>query len=78
MLAYEPLLDADDHARAARTGVCLLGLHTTARPRWPTLRHVYELGEDAALFVEVTAREIGVEAYAVGYDMAGDELLTPL
>lgn len=58
-------------------GVRLLGIEAVRRPRWPALRHVYDLGEDAGLHLEVGPWG-GMTAFAVGYTMAGDELLTAL
>ena len=74
MLAYEPL---DELAQPSPVGVRLLGLEAVDRPRWKALRHVYDLGDDAGLHVEVGPFG-GVTASAVGYTMAGDELLTAI
>lgn len=78
LLALEPELDAEYHAYVARTGIQFLGIEATRRQgAWPTLRHVYDLGEDAGLHVEITAYAT-TEAYAVGYDDCGDEKLRAL
>ena len=74
MLAYEPL---DEMALPSPVGVRLLGLEAVNRPRWKALRHVYDIGDDAGLYVEVGPFG-GVTAFAVAYTMAGDELLTAL
>jgi hypothetical protein len=74
MLVLEP---TGDLALPAPTGVRLLGIEAVQRPRWPALRHVFDLGEDAGLHVEVD-RHGEVRAFAVGYTMACDELLTAL
>jgi hypothetical protein len=74
LLAIEPV---GDLAALSRSGVRLLGIEPTRRGRWPALRHVFDLDRDAGLHVEVDplAR---LTLYAVGYDMFGDEMLTPL
>ena len=77
-LAYEPLQDEEVLERVRRTGVTFLGIEATERlGAWRTMRHVFDVGHDAALFVEV-GPFAAVEAYAVAFDLAGDELLTPL
>lgn len=59
-------------------GVRLLGIEATRRAAWRSLRHVFDLGEhDAGLHVEVGPFG-DVLAFAVGYEMSGDELLTAL
>lgn len=74
LLAYEPtgeLADAGPH------GVQLLGIEVTDRERFRSLRHVFDLGGDAGLHVEVTPLGDTI-AFAVGYNLACEELLTPL
>lgn len=74
LLAYEP---TGELAEASPAGVRLLGIDVPRRLGFPSLRHVFDLGEDAGLHVEVDP--LGdVRAFAVGYDFAGDELLTVL
>lgn len=73
MLAYEPILEGpvvDD--------VRLLGIEATRHTgAWPTFRHVFDVGHDAALYVELDT--LGdVQAYAVGFNHYGDELLQAL
>ena len=77
-LILEPVPDEEDVARVRATGVQLLGIESTRRRgAWPTLRHVFDLGDDAGLHVEINP--LGAcEAYAVGYSLAGDELLRAL
>ncbi|GEM_PF-4482026 len=58
-------------------GVRLLGIEATRRTHWHAMRHVFDLGEDAGLHVEVGPFG-DVLAFAVAYDHAGDELLTAL
>lgn len=75
LLAYEP---TGELAEPSPTGVRLLGIEATRTPRWPALRHVFDLGsDDTALHVEVDLTG-DVRAFAVSYTMAMDELLTPL
>jgi hypothetical protein len=75
MLVLEPV---GELALPSPEGVRLLGIEGVDRPRWPALRHVFELGADAGLFVEV-GHDGDVVAFAVGYDIDScDELLTPL
>jgi hypothetical protein len=74
MLVLEP---TGEQALPAPTGVRLLGIEAIDRPRWPALRHVFELGDDAGLHVEVDHHG-DVHAFAVGYTEACDELLTAL
>lgn len=73
MLAYEPLVET-----ASPEGVRLLGIESTrSLGEWPTMRHVFDVDRDAALYVEVDP--LGeLMAYAVGFDRYGDELLTVL
>ncbi|HVM44735.1 MAG TPA: hypothetical protein VM582_02275 [Candidatus Thermoplasmatota archaeon] len=74
LLAYEP---TGELAEPSPTGVRLLGLDVPRRAGFPAMRHVFDLGEDAGLHVEVDP--LGdVRAYAVGYDFAGDEILQAL
>lgn len=74
LLAYEP---TGEMAETSPTGVSLLGIEATRTSSWPSLRHVFDLGEDAGLHVHVGPFGDTL-AYAVAYDMAGDELLTAL
>lgn len=74
MLVLEP---TGELALPSPTGVRLLGIEAVQRPRWPALRHVFETSEDTGLHVEVDLHG-DVAAFAVGYTMAGDELLTAL
>lgn len=74
LLAYEP---TGELAQASPTGVRLLGIEVPRRLGFPAMRHVFDLGEDAGLHVEVDPF-CDVRAYAVGYDLAGDERLTAL
>ena len=72
MLAYEPLenFEAD--------GVRLLGIEgTRCTGSWPTMRHVFEVGRDAALYVDVDVLG-SATVYGVGFNDYGDELLTPI
>ena len=73
MLAYEPLVDF-----VSPEGVRLLGIESTrGLGEWPTMRHVFDIDREAALYVEVDP--LGeLVAYAVGFDRYGDELLVPL
>lgn len=74
LLAYEP---TGEMALPGPTGVRLLGIDVPRRQGFPSLRHVFELGEDAGLHVELDP--LGdVRAFAVGYDHWGDELLKAL
>jgi hypothetical protein len=75
MLVIEP---EEEAARVDATGFQFLGIEATRRAGWPTLRHVFDVGDvDAGLFVEVGP--FGApEAYAVGYDALANELLTAL
>lgn len=74
LLAYEP---TGAMAEPSPTGVTLLGIEAARTAAWPSLRHVFDLGDDAGLHVLVGPHG-AVFAFAVGYDMAGDELLTAL
>ena len=74
LLAYEP---TGALAAPSPAGVTLLGIEAARTPAWPSLRHVFDLGEDAGLHVHVGPYG-GILAFGVGYDLAGDELLTPL
>lgn len=74
LLAYEP---TGEMAAPSPTGVTLLGIEATQTAAWPSMRHVFDLGEDAGLHVLVGPHGV-VYAFAVGYDLAGDELLTAL
>lgn len=75
LLALEP---TGELALPSPVGVRLLGIEAVVRPRWPALRHVFDLGDDAGLHVEV-AHDGDVTAFAVAYDIdACEELLTPL
>lgn len=75
MLVLEP---TGELALPTPEGVRLLGIEGVERPRWPALRHVFDLGEEAGLHVEV-GPDGDVVAFAVGYDMLScEELLTPL
>lgn len=74
MLVLEPI---GDLALPSPTGVRLLGIEAVERPRWPALRHVFDLGDEAGLHVEVDLHG-DVNAFAVAYTMAADELLTAL
>lgn len=74
LLAIEPV---GDLALPDANGVRLLGIEATRRSRWPALRHVFDIGEDAGLHVEVDL--LGdVRAFGVAYTMAADEILTAL
>lgn len=74
LLAIEP---TGEMALPGPHGVRLLGIEATRRERWPSLRHVFDIGEDAGLHVEVDP--LGdVRAFAVSYTLAADELLTAL
>lgn len=75
LLAYEP---TGELALPSPEGVRLLGIEAVRRPRWPALRHVFDLGDDdGGLHVEVDhAGE--VRAFAVSFTVAMDELLTAL
>lgn len=74
LLAYEP---TGELAEPSPAGVRLLGLDVPRRVGFPSLRHVFDLGEDAGLHVEVDP--LGdIRAFAVGYDFAGDEVLRAL
>lgn len=74
LLAYEP---SGELAEPSPVGVRLLGLDVPRRVGLPSLRHVFDLGEEAGLHVEVDP--LGdVRAFAVGYDFAGDEILRAL
>ena len=74
LLAYEP---TGDLAGPSPAGVTLLGIEATRTSAWPSMRHVFDLGEDAGLHVHVGPYG-GIIAYAVSYDLAGDEMLTAL
>jgi len=74
LLAYEP---TGELAEPSPTGVRLLGIEVPDRLGFPAMRHVFDLGDDAGLHVELDP--LGdVRAYAVGYSFAGDEILTAL
>lgn len=74
LLAYEP---TGELAQPSPTGVRLLGMEVTRRAAWPALRHVFDLGDDAGLHVEVGPFG-DVLAFAVAYTWEADELLTAL
>lgn len=75
LLAYEPLESA---ASAWKDGVRLLGIEAVPGPgAWPRMRHVFELDREAGLHVEIDPLGDPI-VYAVGYDLAGEETLTPL
>lgn len=74
LLAYEP---TGDMARPSPTGVTFLGIEATQRASWHALRHVFDLGDEAGLHLEVGPFGDTV-AFGVAYTVAGDELLTPL
>ena len=74
LLAYEP---TGELAETSPTGVTLLGIEATQTSSWPSLRHVFDLGDEAGLHVHV-GPFADVVAFAVAYDLAGDELLTAL
>ncbi|HUR69862.1 MAG TPA: hypothetical protein VM370_11510 [Candidatus Thermoplasmatota archaeon] len=74
LLAYEP---TGEMALPSPTGVTFLGIEVTRRASWPALRHVFDLGDEAALHVEIGPFG-DVLAFGVGFDLAGDELLTAL
>jgi len=74
LLAYEP---TGELAETSPAGVTLLGIEATATPHWPSMRHVFDLGDDAGLHVHVGPFG-DVLAYGVGYTIGGDELLTAL
>jgi hypothetical protein len=74
LLAYEP---TGEMARTSPTGVTFLGIEVTQRASWPALRHVFDLGDDAGLHVEIGPFGDST-AFGVAYTMAGDELLTAL
>ncbi len=76
-LVYEPILEGPLPQGKDFPGVRLLGIESTERhPSWPTMRHVFDLGADAGLHVEVGPFD--TEVYAIAYSDDGDELLTPL
>ena len=74
LLAYEPV---GEMAAPSPTGVRLLGIEAMSTRRWPALRHVFDLGDEAGLHVLVGPHGALI-AFAVGYDHMGDEKLTPL
>lgn len=74
LLAYEP---TGDLAAPSPTGVTLLGIEATQTAAWPSLRHVFDLGDEAGLHLHVGPFG-DVLAFGVGYDLGGDELLTAL
>ena len=74
VLALEP---TGDLALPGPHGVRLLGIEATRRVAWPALRHVFDIGDDAGLHVEVGPWG-DVLAFAVGYTLAAEEILTPL
>ena len=74
LLAYEP---TGDMAEPSPTGVTFLGIEATQRAAWPALRHVFDLGDEAGLHVEI-GPYADVLAFGVAYTIGGDELLTPL
>jgi hypothetical protein len=73
MLALEP---TGEMAKVIG-GVRLLGIEATRRSHWHAMRHVFDLGDDAGLHVEVGPFG-DVLAFAVGYTPMGDELLRAL
>jgi hypothetical protein len=74
LLAYEP---TGEMARPSPTGVTFLGIEVTQTPAWPSMRHVFDLGDEAGLHVHVGPRG-EIHAFAVSFDMAGEEILTAL
>ena len=75
LLAIEP---EGELAAPSPAGVRLLGIEAMRRPRWPALRHVFDLGDEAGLHVEVDLHG-DVAAFAVSYDMLScEEMLTAL
>lgn len=74
LLAYEPV---GEMAAPSPVGVRLLGIEATQTRRWPAMRHVFDLGDEAGLHVLIGPTG-GMIAYAVGYDSMGDEMLTAL
>lgn len=74
LLAYEP---TGELAQTSPFGVTFLGIEVTQRASWPAMRHVFDLGDDAGLHVEVGPFG-DCTAFAVAYSIAGDELLSPL
>ncbi|HUR68550.1 MAG TPA: hypothetical protein VM370_04830, partial [Candidatus Thermoplasmatota archaeon] len=74
LLAYEP---TGEMALPSPTGVTFLGIEVTQRASWPALRHVFDLGEEAGLHIEVGPFGDTL-AFGVGYTIGGDELLTAL
>ena len=74
MLVLEP---TGDLALPTPQGVQFLGIEATRTSSYLALRHVFDLGDDAGLHILVGP--LGhVDAFGVGYTLAGDELLTPL
>lgn len=74
LLAYEP---TGEMAETSPTGVTFLGIEATQTAAWPAMRHVFDLGEEAGLHVEVGPYG-DILAFGVSYTIAGDELLTAL
>jgi hypothetical protein len=75
LLAYEP---TGELALPSPAGVRLLGIEAVRRPRWPAMRHVFDIGHDAGLHVEVDHHG-EVRAFGVAYDVdAFEEILTAL
>lgn len=74
LLAYEP---TGEMARPSPVGVTFLGIEVTQRASWPAMRHVFDLGDEAGLHVEVGPFG-DILAFGVAYSMGGDELLTAL
>lgn len=74
LLAYEP---TGELAETNAHGVTFLGIEATSRAAWPALRHVFDIGHDAGLHVEIGPFG-DVLAFAVAYSIAGDELLSVL
>lgn len=73
MLALEPVGEMAEPLG----GVRLLGIESTRRSHWHAMRHVFDLGDEAGLHVEVGPFG-DVLAFAVGYTFNGDELLTAI
>lgn len=73
MLVLEPTAELAEPL----DGVRLLGIEATRTPEWRSLRHVFDVGQDAGLHVLVGPHG-DVTAFAVGYDSWGDEMLTAL
>ena len=72
-LSYEPL--EAPAVSGASSSVALLGMEVVrACGHFPVVRHVFDVDEEAGLFVELDVLG-GIEAYAVGYSFNGDESL---